>query len=246
MPAPRNALKAAMKSGQSTKGVWLTLASPLVAEMAGQAGFDWCLIDSEHAPNTLQTIQAQLQALAATPTSAAVRLPASEAWMAKQVLDLGAQSLLFPMIHTAEAAAKSVAACRYPPQGVRGIGASVARVSGWGREADYMSNANDEICVMVQAESRAAVDNIDDIAATEGVDCVFIGPADLSADMGHIGNPAHPEVQEAIVHMVRRIVAAGKAPGIFGGCPTEVKDLLQMQAVGTDSKLLQTAFQSLT
>lgn len=250
MPAPANRLKSALRSGAHTRGVWLTLASASVAEMAGHSGLDWCLIDGEHAPNTLQTIQAQLQALSGTPASAVVRLASAEPWMAKQVLDLGAQSLIFPMIHSGADAARAVAACRYPPHGVRGIGASVARVSGWGREADYMSNADDEICVIVQAESRAALDNIDDIAGTDGVDCVFVGPADLSADLGHIGNPDHREVQEAIAHIIARTMAAGKAPGLFGTVPAHfdahARAGVKMLAVGTDSLLLNRALTALS
>ncbi len=249
MPAPHNTLKAAFRTGRPTKGVWLTLTSAAVAEMAGHSGLDWCLIDGEHAPNTLQTIQSQLQALASTPASAVVRLPASAPWMAKQVLDLGAQSILFPMIHTAQDAADAVAACRYPPAGIRGVGAAVSRASGWSRDAAYLSNADDEICVIVQAESRAAVDNIDAIAATEGVDCVFIGPADLAADLDHIGTPGHPEVQEAIAHVINRTKAAGKAPGLFGTDPNHFdaqQDAgIQMLAVGTDSILLNRALTAL-
>lgn len=249
MPAPLNRFKIALSGDRPLKGIWLTLASPAIAELAGNTGLDWLLIDGEHAPNTLTSLQAQLQAIEGTTASPIVRLPMAQPWLVKQVLDLGAQSLLFPMIHTAEDAAAAVASCRYPPHGVRGIGATIARASGWGREADYIQTADAQICVVVQAESRSAVDNIDDIAAVEGVDCVFIGPADLAADMGHTGNPAHPEVQEAISHMIDRIKSAGKAPGLFGSDPNKVEDYLasgvRMLAVGTDSLLLSNAMREL-
>ncbi len=245
MNVPENKLKSALNAGTATRGIWLCLGSPAIAEMAGHAGPDWCLIDFEHGPNTLTTIEDQLRALGSTPASAVVRLPMAEEWLVKQVLDLGAQSLLFPMIHTGDQAAAAVAACRYPPHGRRGIGAAVARASGWGRYPNYTGQANDQICVIVQAESRASVENIDAIAATDGVDCVFVGPADLSADMGHVGNPDHPEVQEAIAHIIARTRAAGKAPGLFGTNPAQfdqhITGGVTMLAAGADSLLLHGA-----
>lgn len=250
MKTPHNTLKQALAEGKTTRGVWLTLAHASIAEMAGQVGFDWALIDGEHAPNTLPTIQAQLQALAATPTPAVVRLPTNDAALIKQILELGAQSLVFPMIHDAASAADVVAATRYPPQGRRGIGSSIARSGGWGAYEDYLTTASDEICVIVQAESQRAVDNIDAIAAVDGVDCVFIGPADLSADMGYLGQPNHPSVHEAISHMVARIRAAGKAPGLYGTVPDEFArweaEGVQMLAIGADSALLAGALRGLS
>lgn len=225
MPAPQNTLKAALARGEMQIGLWLGLASGAVAELAAGAGFDWCLIDAEHGPNTLPTIQAQLQAIAGRGAAPVVRVPVGEDWVIKQVLDLGVQSVLVPMVDTADQARAAVRATRYPPDGVRGMGAALARASDYGRTTDYVSSANDQICVMVQAESAAAVRNIDAIAAVSGVDCVFVGPADLSADMGFPGNPGHPEVVAAIEHLIARTRAAGKAAGIivfdpaqFAGC----------------------------
>ncbi len=214
MPAPVNRLKAQLLDRQLQKGLWMGLASASVAEMASRAGFDWCLIDAEHGPNDLITIQSQLQAMNGAEAEAVVRVPAAEDWMLKQVLDLGAQNVLIPMIDTAEQAADAVAACRYPPDGKRGLGSALARASGYNAIPDYPATANDQICVMVQAESRAAIDNIDAIAGTEGVDVVFIGPADLSADMGYLGQLDAPEVEEVIAHAIARIRAAGKVAGI--------------------------------
>lgn len=248
MDAPINHLKTALGGSRCTMGIWLVLASPAVAEMASHSGLDWLMIDAEHGPNTLTTIGAQLQGASAGTASAVVRVRENDAALAKQMLDLGAQSLIFPMIHDAAGAAAAVAACRYPPHGIRGIGSSIARASLWGTRENYMDTAQDQICVIVQAESRAAVENIDAIAATDGVDCVFIGPADLAADMGHTNDPTHPEVEEAILHLTNRTIAAGKAPGFF--CTTTdmgrkfVAAGGRMMAIGTDSRLLNSGIQS--
>lgn len=215
MPAPVNRLKDALAKGEVQRGLWLNLASPIAAEIAGIAGFEWCLIDAEHGPNDIPLILSQLQALAGTKASAVVRVPMGQAWMLKQVLDLGVQSVMVPMIETAEQAAEAAAAVRYPGQGVRGMGAALARASRYGDIVDYVASANDQICLMVQVEAARGIENIDAIAATEGVDCVFIGPADLSADMGHVGKPDHPDVVAAIDHGIARIRAAGKAAGII-------------------------------
>ena len=221
MPAPENRLKAALARGERQLGCWLSMATPVSAEIAGGAGFDWVLIDGEHAPNDTGTIRAQLQALNGSDASVVVRVPWGEPWLLKLMLDLGVQSLLVPMIDTGEQARAMVRAVRYPPAGIRGVGAGFARASGYGAETDYLKRANDRICLLVQAETRKAVENIDDIAGTDGVDAVFIGPSDLSADMGHLGNPGAPEVIEAILHAISRIRAAGKAVGIIAFNPGE-------------------------
>ncbi len=228
MPAPVNRLKANLLGGQLQKGLWMGLASATVAEMASHAGFDWCLIDAEHGPNDLITIQSQLQAMNGAPASAVVRVPVAEDWMLKQVLDLGAQNVLIPMIDTGEQAAQAVAACRYPPHGIRGLGSALARASGYNAIPDYPTTANDQICVMVQAESRAAIDNIDAIAGTDGVDVVFIGPADLSADMGYLGQLDAPEVEEVIAHAIARIRVAGKVAGIVLFNPDDFPRYIEM------------------
>ncbi|WP_336490513.1 HpcH/HpaI aldolase family protein [Methylobacterium nigriterrae] len=214
MPVPRNTLKAALAQGQVQIGLWVGLAHPLIAEMAASAGFDWCLIDAEHGPNTLRDVLGQLQAIGdrAAPV---VRVAANEPWLLKQVLDLGAQTVLVPMVESAEEAARAVAACRYPPDGIRGVAAPIVRASGYGAVADYATTANDEICVIVQVETQNAAGQIDAIAAVEGVDAVFIGPADLSADMGFPGRPTEPEVLAEIDRLIGRIRAAGKAAGII-------------------------------
>ena len=215
MQVPRNLVKAALAEGRPQFGLWLASASPLVAELAGHAGFDWCLIDGEHGPGGHGATLGQLQALAATGTPAVVRVADASDWMVKQALDMGAQTLLVPMVHDGATAARIASACRYPPEGHRGMGAGMARATGFGKIAGYATGANAEICCLVQAESCAAVENIDEIAAVEGVDGVFIGPTDLSADMGFPGQPEHPEVVAAIDHVIARVVAAGKAVGII-------------------------------
>jgi len=238
MPAPRNILKEKIATGPMQIGCWLDFASPMVAEIASTAGFDWCLIDAEHGPNDLPLIQAQLQAMAASATPLVVRVPVGEDWILKQVLDLGVQSVLVPMIDSGAQAAAMARAVRYPPQGCRGLASVLVRASGYNAIPDYVTTANDQICLMVQAESRAALGDIDAIAQTEGVNCVLIGPSDLAADMGHIGNPDAPEVVEAIEHIIARTKAAGKAAGIFclnADLFTHYRDLgVTMLAVATD------------
>jgi 4-hydroxy-2-oxoheptanedioate aldolase len=214
MPAPSNPVKAALLRGDMQFGAFLDLASPAAAEIAGGAGFDWCLIDAEHGPGGKAATAAQLVALAAAGCPALIRVPVNEPWVLKQVLDLGAQTVLVPMVDTGAEAATAARATRYPPTGTRGLAAGIVRASGYGAQADYAQTANDQICLMVQAESRAAVDNIDAIAATDGVDCVFVGPSDLAADMGYLGTSA-PEVDQAIAHVIGRTLHAGKAAGIF-------------------------------
>ena len=215
MQTPVNTLKKTLKSGQVQRGIWLTSGTGILAELAGTAGFDWCLIDGEHGPNTVSEILPQLQALAISGTPAVVRVANAEAWMIKQVLDLGCQTVVVPMVDDAQTADAMARAMRYPPQGNRGMGASLARATGFGAVADYPHTANDQVCLLVQAESAQAVENIDSIAAIEGVDGVFVGPADLSADMGYPGQPDHPEVEAAIDHLIARTVAAGKIAGII-------------------------------
>jgi len=249
MPAPVNALKQRLLRGDTTVGLWLTLASPAAAEIAGGAGFDWCLVDGEHAPNTAQTLQAQLQALAATGCPALIRVPVNAAWVIKQAMDLGCASILVPLVHDAADAARAAAACRYPPDGLRGLGASVSRAGRWGAILDYAATANDQTLCLVQAESAAATANIDAIAATPGVDGVFIGPADLAADMGLIGQPDHPRVQAAIAHIAARTRAAGKVAGIMSFEPGAFAGLLAqgftMLATGAESTALTRALTDL-
>ncbi|MCB1350535.1 MAG: HpcH/HpaI aldolase/citrate lyase family protein [Paracoccaceae bacterium] len=246
MPAPVNRLKAALATGDPQIGIWLNAASPMSAQIAGATGFDWCLIDGEHGPWSPEVITSQLAALELGGTNAVVRVPVGEDWIIKQALDLGAQTLLVPMVDTGEQAAQVVRATRYAPEGKRGLGAAVARVSGWGQIADYATSANAEIGVIVQAETRAAIENLDDILAVEGVDCVFIGPADLSADMGYLGNPGAEEVQAVIADAGRRIRAAGKAAGILHYDSTDYPRYLDLGfnflGIGADVSLMRTSF----
>jgi 4-hydroxy-2-oxoheptanedioate aldolase len=245
MPTPVNLFKQALKNQQPQIGLWMGLANAYTAEICALAGFDWLVIDGEHAPNDLRTIQAQLQTLAAYPASHPVaRVPVGNTALIKQYLDLGAQNILVPMVDTAEQAAQLVQAMRYPQDdgqgGVRGMAG--ARASRWGHHADYFKRANDEVCLLVQVESREALHNLDAIAATPGLDGVFIGPADLSASMGHVGNAAHPEVQAAIADAIARIRKAGKAPGILTPDRVLAAHYLKLGAVfvavGLDTQIL--------
>jgi 4-hydroxy-2-oxoheptanedioate aldolase len=215
MAAPTNPLKAALARGEMQRGLWLNLPGMVTAEMAGRAGFDWCLIDGEHGPWDPTAIRAQLTALAATPTPAVLRVPVAEDWVLKQALDLGVQSVLVPMVNSAEEAAAVVRACRYPPEGVRGMGAMVARAGAYGATEDYAATANDEICILVQAESRAAIKDLVAITAVEGVDGVFIGPADLGADMGLRDDLGNEELWREIVEAIAIVRRGGKAAGII-------------------------------
>lgn len=215
MPAPKNTLKQAMAEGRLLRGLWLALGSETLTEIAGRAGFDWCLVDGEHAPFDAAMIRRQIIALENTGTPAVVRVPANEEWILKQVLDVGAQTVMVPMVNSAEEARAAVAACRYPPEGTRGDGGYTMRASGYGATPGYASSANAEICVIVQAETRAALDNLAEIAAVDGVDCVLFGPADLAADLGYRDNPTASEFWEEIRNGIGVIRAAGKAAGIF-------------------------------
>lgn len=215
MPAPKNLFKAALRDGRPQIGLWLNTGEPLLAELAGTAGFDWLVIDAEHGPNDLRSIIGQLQALSASPAEAVVRPPMGEPWMIKRLLDAGARTLLVPMVDSAEQARALVQAVRYPPHGIRGVGAAVARASAFNTITDYADTAADEICLLVQVETKAAVADLENIAAVEGVDGIFIGPADLSADMGYIGRIEAPEVQEVIERAIGTITASGKAAGIL-------------------------------
>lgn len=249
MQTPENTLKKSLQAGQLQHGIWLTSGASILAELGGNAGFDWCLIDGEHGPNTVSDILPQLQALAATGTPAVVRVANAEAWIIKQVLDIGCQTVLVPMVDDAETARAMARAMRYPPDGNRGMGAGLARASGYGSVADYPQTANDQVCLLVQAESAAAVDNIDAIAATDGVDGVFVGPADLSADMGYPGQPDHPLVEKAIDYLIARIVAAGKIAGIITFDENRIAEYadkgVTFLGIGGDMAVLNTALRKL-
>ena len=242
MKQAHNAFKAGLARREAQIGLWLSLADAYVAEMIATAGFDWLLIDAEHAPNDLRTVLAQLQAMAPYPVSAVVRPVIGNTAVIKQYLDAGVQSLLVPMVHDAAQAAEVVAATRYALLGTRGLGGAMARVTRWSRVEDYVAHAHDEICVLVQAESKEAMANLAAIAAVDGVDGVFFGPADLSASMGHLGEPDHPEVLAAIDAGIATVLAAGKAPGIISTDPTVSERYLRagvlFVAVGVEADLL--------
>jgi 4-hydroxy-2-oxoheptanedioate aldolase len=209
------------------------------------AGFDWLLIDGEHAPNDVRTMLAQLQAIAPYPAHPIVRPAWNDPVRIKQILDIGAQTLLLPMVQNGDEAALAVAATRYPTNGIRGVGSALARASRWNRIPGYLKEAEQEICVLVQIETREALKNLDAIAATDGVDGVFIGPADL----GYIGQPAHPAVQAAIEDAIQRIRAHGKAAGILMADEKLAKHYIelgaQFVAVGADTTLLTRSAEAL-
>lgn len=215
MPAPINSFKQNLKDGKTQIGCWVGLADTYCAEITATAGFDWLLVDGEHAPNDLRSTLAQLQVIDASDSHPVVRVPIGESWLIKQVMDAGAQSLLIPMVESAEQAKELVKATRYPPHGVRGVGAALARASRFSAIPDYVETADQEICLLLQVESRAGMAELDGILAVEGVDGVFIGPSDLAADMGYLGQSNAPEVVDTISDALVRIRAAGKAAGIL-------------------------------
>lgn len=245
MPAPINGFKRALAEGRPQIGLWQALASPYTAEICAGAGFDWLLFDAEHAPNDLPLLVSQLQAIKATASHAVIRPPVGEAWIVKQLLDIGAQTLLIPMIESRTQAETMVRAVRYPPHGMRGVGAALARASAFNRIPDYLQTANNEICLLLQVESRAGLAALDDIISTEGVDGVFIGPADLAADMGFLGRPGAPEVQAEVERALVAIRAHGKAAGILTGDVALAKHYFELGAtfvaVGNDVALLANA-----
>jgi 4-hydroxy-2-oxoheptanedioate aldolase len=215
MPAPINTFKTALKAGETLIGCWVGLADAYAAEIMTTAGFDWLLIDGEHAPHDLRSMVSQLQVIQPSNSHAVVRLPVGDTVKMKQILDGGAQTVLVPMIESADQARQIVRDTQYPPVGVRGVGASLARASRFGEISDYAKTADDQICLLLQVENRAGMAALDDILAIDEVDGVFIGPADLAADMGHIGNASHPDVKKAVEDCLTRIVASGKAAGIL-------------------------------
>ncbi len=246
MPAPTNILKKRFKARDTTFGCWLSFGEAAPTEMMGTVGFDWLVIDAEHAPNDIRSIRNQLIALQSSPSPSVVRVPVGEPWIIKQVLDAGAQNVIVPMVESGRQAEQMVRACTYPPHGMRGVGATSARASRFSGITDYVQTADDEIGLILQVENRAGLAALDDILAVEGVDCVFIGPADLAADMGHRGAPTHPEVHDTIVETLGRIDAAGKTPGIMSLSDDTTEKYLaagaRFVAVGIDVMMLvQTA-----
>jgi 4-hydroxy-2-oxoheptanedioate aldolase len=242
MRAPINPFKKALQQGDTVFGCWLGLASPISAELMGTAGFDWLVIDGEHGPNDLRSIYAQLQVLEASDSHPVVRVPVGETYLIKQVLDAGAQTVLVPMVETADQTRQLVRDVTYPPHGDRGVGYAVARAGLFSKRTEYGTTADAEICLLVQVENRRGLENLDEILTIGGVDGVFIGPADLAADLGHMGNPMHPDVLNTILDAIRRIKAAGKAPGILSTVDDMTNPAIeagaQFVAVGADVLLL--------
>lgn len=245
MPAPKNTFKQALREKRPQIGFWQALANAYTVEISGDAGYDWLLLDAEHAPNDIPLLVSQLQALKGSPSHPIIRPPIGEAWLIKQLLDIGAQTLLIPMVESGAQAKALVSSVLYPPHGIRGVGAALARASRFNRIPDYLETANAEICLLLQVESRAGLEAIDEIATTDGVDGVFIGPADLAADMGFLGKPGAPDVQTAVEAAIARILSHGKAAGILTGDLALARRYLDLGAtfvaIGNDVTLFANA-----
>jgi 4-hydroxy-2-oxoheptanedioate aldolase len=241
MELPVNTFKRALRANKVQIGLWCSLSHHYATELVAGAGFDWLLLDTEHSPNDLESVLQQLQAAAPYPAHAVVRVPWNDMVTIKRYLDAGAQSLLIPYVQNAEEAKAAVAYTRYPPAGVRGV-AGATRATRFGRVKDYAKRAQEELCVLVQVETQQALDNIEKIAAVEGVDGVFIGPADLHASLGYAGETNNPKVMPVIDDAIRRIRKAGKAPGILTGVEADARRWLEcgglFVAVGADTGIL--------
>jgi 4-hydroxy-2-oxoheptanedioate aldolase len=252
MQSPINPFKQAIAQKRPQIGLWQGLANHYTAEICAGAGFDWLLIDGEHSPNDLRSILQQAQTIAGYPdTHAIARIPVGQGHIGttiiKQYLDLGIQTLLVPMVDTAQQAREIVRAMRYPPDGIRGMAGG--RASRWGRYPNYPKEANAQLCLLVQIETQQGLDNLEAIASVEGVDGIFIGPADLSASLGYVGNMGHQAVQQVIEKAIARIVKTGKAAGILHNDEAQAKRYLELGctfvAVGQDTVLLARATSAL-
>jgi 4-hydroxy-2-oxoheptanedioate aldolase len=241
MDLPVNSFKKAILAGQQQIGLWVSLVSAYNAELVAGAGFDWLLIDGEHSPNDVDTVLAQLQAVAPYPASPVVRPAWNDKVLIKRYLDVGVQSFLVPYVQNVAEAEAAVAAIRFPPHGIRGV-AGVTRASRFGRVANYHRRAHEEICLLVQIETREGLDNLEAIAKVEGIDGIFIGPADLAAGLGHLGDIGHAEVQKEIEGAIARIKACGKAAGILTPDEKFARRYIELgttfTAVGLDAVIL--------
>jgi 4-hydroxy-2-oxoheptanedioate aldolase len=241
MELPRNHFKHALAAGRQQLGLWSSLSSNYTVEVIAGAGYDWILLDTEHSPNDLESMLTQLQAAAPYPTAAVVRVAWNDMVLIKRYLDIGAQSLLIPYVQNAEEARAAVAATRYPPQGMRGVGGTT-RATRFGRIKDYARRANEELCLLVQVETPQALENIEAICAVDGVDGVFIGPADLHASLGYPGETGNPAVVPMIEDAIRRIRKAGKAAGVLTAAEAEIRRYIEAgclyTAVGSDVGIL--------
>jgi len=249
MELPVNPFKRALHAGRPQIGLWHGLARAYVSELLAGTGFDWLAIDAEHAPNDPRSVLSQLQAMAAYATHPVVRTVSDQPELLKQYLDIGAQSVLIPMVESAEQAARIVAATRYPPRGIRGVGSALARASRWNQVPDYLQRCEEELCVLVQVESIVGLRSLAAIAATPGVDGVFFGPADLAASMGMLGRTGDPAVQDAIADGIRTVRQEGKAAGVLSAEPALAHKYLELGAlfvaVGVDTTLLVRAAREL-
>ncbi|MGO1767124.1 2-dehydro-3-deoxyglucarate aldolase [Advenella sp. S44] len=243
-----NTFRQRLLARETLAGMWLSTSSPMLAEVAGVCDYDWLLLDGEHAPNDIPLLMAQLQAINASTSAAIGRPPVNDQALIKQYLDIGFYNLLIPFVESGQQAEYAVAATRYPPAGVRGV-AGMTRASAYGTEPDYFKRVNEHIGVIVQIESRAGVEAVQDIAAVEGVDAIFIGPSDLSAAYGYLGQPQHPEVQQAIAHVHQVASAAGKASGILAVVPEDAARYIDLGfsfvGVGVDLSVYKNALMSL-
>jgi len=241
MDLPVNPLKRALRERRPQIGLWSQLASPIAAEVLAGAGFDFVVLDTEHAPNELPSIHSQLQAMTGGTAAPVVRPVWNDAVVFKKLLDIGAQNLLVPYVQSAEEARRAVAATRYPPEGIRGV-AVATRANQYGRVKDYFRRVHEELCIIVQIETRGALQRLEEIAAIDGVDGLFIGPSDLAADMGHLADSGHADVRAAIDDAARRIRKAGKIAGILTPVEADAKRWLELGflfvAVGSDLGLL--------
>lgn len=247
-PAP--AFKSVLGNGRRAQaGMWACTGNPLLAEICAGSGFDWVLIDGEHSINSLESISIQLQVMAGYPVFPVVRVPSNDTVLIKQYLDLGVQNLIVPMVDNAEQAAKAVAAVRYPPRGVRGVGSALARGSRWNRIEGYLHRAEETITLLVQVETAEAVANVARIAGTDGVDGIFIGPSDLAASMGHLGQQDHPDVVAAVEHCIRTARELGVPVGVNAFVEATARRYLDAGAdfiaVGADVAMLARASEAL-
>lgn len=245
---PQNLFKKALRARQPVYGAFLALADACSAEVMASTDLDWLLVDAEHGPNDLRSVLSQLQAIAGYTTAPVVRTADHSESMIKRLLDIGAQSLLVPMVESADQAEALVAAIRYPLRGIRGVGAGMARAARWYGVDNYMDEAERELCLVLQIESLAGLDALEAIAAVDGVDGLFVGPADLAAALGHLGKPGHPQVVEVVEQALQRIAAAGKAAGVYCGDPQQAERYRQLGAsfmlIAADSILLRNAAQA--
>ena len=243
-----NAFRQRLRAGETLIGCWCSLANPITTEILGVAGFDWLLLDGEHSPNDVLTFIPQLMALKDSVSAPVVRPSWNNPVEMKRLLDAGFYNFLIPFVETVDEARRAVAATRYPPQGIRGVSVG-QRSNRYGTLPDYFRDINQHICVMVQIESRAGMAATREIAALDGVDSIFVGPSDLAAALGHLGNPSHPEVQAAIADVFAASKAAGKPTGILATLESEARKYIQMGAtfvgVGSDLGGFRNAMQGL-